>query len=134
MWVILFLSPQPLAPTFGPWLIVPCRGPWPSSPAPLPIYFFTSRGPKQFFTATNNGSTFSRLLTMEVLFHYRPPSKMTFSRPLVITVVCYVFFYSSFYTYSKTLFPRISFFFSQSIAVWMYWLLFIWCKLNGIFR
>ena len=56
----------------------------PRPTAPGPIYFFTGPGPNYFFTAPNNGITFSQ----------PPTSKITFSRPLVTTIVCHVFFYS----------------------------------------
>ena len=36
--------------------------------------------------------TFSRPLTMKLLFHGPPTSKITFSRPLVTATVCHVFF------------------------------------------
>ena len=62
----------------------PVPGSWPSAPDTGPIYFFTAPGPNYFFTAPNDGITFSR----------PPASKITFSLPLVIKIVCHVFFYS----------------------------------------
>ena len=74
-------TPKILNPDSRPFGELLFLGPQP--PALGPIYLFTAPGPNYFFTATNDGITFSR----------PPTSKIKFSRPLVITIVCHVILY-----------------------------------------
>ena len=92
----------------------------PQTPAPAPAYSPQPR-PLALFTFLRPPTqiTFSRPLTMELLFHGLPASKIIFSLPLVIRIVCRVFFYSlkQISTYSLFLSAKCLIYINQSIAV-----------------
>ena len=55
---------------------------WPTTPSPGPQSLVLAPSPIYFFTAPKDG----------IIFTQSPASKITFSRPLVIIIVCHVFF------------------------------------------
>ena len=84
----------------------------------------TAPGPNYFFTAPNDGITFSR----------PPTSKITFSRPLVIAIVCHVFFYSfkqnSTYRLFENSFQQNVLSYTDQLQCESIGCFFIWCKLK----
>ena len=106
----------------------PHFGPRPSALAPGLIYFFTAPSPNYFFTAPNDGITLSWL----------PTSKITFSWPLVITIVCHVFLYSfkqnSTYRLFKNSFQQNVLSYTNQLQCESIGCFFIRCKLKVIFK
>ena len=101
----------------------------------LGFYFSSARRPRPRPPAQ---IIFSRPLTMELLFHGSPASKITFSRPLV-TTVCHVFFYSFKQSSTLSLFEnyfqqKVFSYINQSVAAWIDWLFFYMMQIESIER
>ena len=108
------------------WPTVPGSSPRPSDPGP--IYFFTTPVPNYLFTDPNDGITFSR-----------PPSikNYLFTAPSNKSLPCLFYSFKQNSTYSlfeNSFKQKVLSHINKSIAVWINWLFFIWCKLRVIFK